>query len=254
MPQSIDYYKQQAGNQLSAEYAQQLQNLQNQYNQSAQQTKDTGKQTQNNYNNQVLARGLGRSSIATTGLSGIENSTNKNLTNLTTNYNQGVAGINANRDSSIAKLAQDLYNTDYNREWQQQQADEAKRRWEAEMAEQKRQFDAQQALALQQLRAQQAAAAAKASSATTRSGESLSRDDIDRVVNNNSYSTYDKARALYGLLNDLGSGNSSMKNYIQNILNTFETQNRNEVANKSYVSNNAPEYGSARRISGNSVY
>lgn len=249
MAQSIDYYKQQAGNQLSAQYAQQLQDLKNQYDQSKQSALDSGKQTQNNYNNQVLARGMGRSSIATTGLAGIENATNKNVTNLTTNYNQGVAGINTNRDSAVASLAQNLYNTDYEREWQQAQADEAKRRWEAEMAEQKRQFDAQQALALQQLQAQRAAAATKASSSSSSSSSgvrSITTGDIDSIVNS-TIDTAKKREGLYSMLNDLKGMTSDqavlLRTYAQKALERIRWDVEDTGVNNS-----------SRRISGNAIY
>ncbi|MDF2800793.1 MAG: hypothetical protein K0S61_696 [Anaerocolumna sp.] len=254
MPQSMDYYKQQANDQVKAQYAQQLQDLQNQYNQTKQSTLDSGKQTQNNYNNQVLARGLGRSSIASTGLSGIENATNKNITNLTTNYNQGIAGINTNRDSAVTQLANSLYNSDYQREWAKQQAEQAQRNWEAQQAEQKRQFDAQQALALQQIQAQRAAAAAKSSSSsvTTKDGSVISKADIDDLVNGNT-NPNDKQRSLYGLLNAM-SGNSSMRQYVQNAINQVGGQVADYANNKRYVSDNSPSAGSSRRISGNAVY
>jgi hypothetical protein len=246
----MDYYKQQANDQVKAQYAQQLQDLQNQYNQTKQSTLDSGKQTQNNYNNQVLARGLGRSSIASTGLSGIENATNKNITNLTTNYNQGIAGINTNRDSAVTQLANSLYNSDYQREWEKQQAEQAQRNWEAQQAEQKRQFDAQQALQLQQLAAQRAAAASRSSGGSSSSSSSgvrsITTGDIDSIVNS-TINTADKRKGLNAMLSDLKGMTSDqaalLRNYVTNALGRIRYDTEDTGVNNS-----------SRRIGGNAVY
>lgn len=107
----------------------------------------------NNYNNNTLARGLGRSTIATTGLTGIDNENNRILANIekaraeainavdaqkTSAQNQFEntrAGLESDRQAQIRAKADELYNQEYQRYMQEQAriADEAWKKYQADM-------------------------------------------------------------------------------------------------------------------------
>lgn len=148
MPQSMNNYINKAKDAIDGGYAARLQQLQaarnNQlaeYDQNAIDTNasydrqlkdnaDAGLMRVNNYNNDVLGRGMARSSIATTGIAGINNETaglendikldKQNKLNQISrarqvydqNYDSGVAALTAEQQSAINKYAQDLYNND----------------------------------------------------------------------------------------------------------------------------------------------
>ena len=93
-------YVQQAQAQLKGQYETNKNNLQNNFNQNmndldsqvgeinkeydgyVEHAKNAGEANKQNYNNNTLNRGLGRSSIATTGIAGIQNQTDKNVVNI----------------------------------------------------------------------------------------------------------------------------------------------------------------------------
>ena len=93
-------YVSEANKQLQGQYDTQKNELQNNFNQNmndldhqvgttnkqyddyVEQAKNQGQMNKQNYNNATLNRGLGRSSIATTGLAGIQNQTNKNVVSI----------------------------------------------------------------------------------------------------------------------------------------------------------------------------
>lgn len=113
-------YVSQAQSQLKGQYETNKNNLQNNFNQNmndlesqkgeinkqydnyVEESKNAGEANKQNYNNATLNRGLGRSSVATTGIAGIQNQTDKN-----------VVSINNQRQSqmdNIAKLKDMLRN------------------------------------------------------------------------------------------------------------------------------------------------
>ena len=112
----------------------------NLYDKYIKDNKTTGIANQNAYNNNVLARGLARSSIATTGLSGIKLATDKQeglynseratklqqLMQERNNYNQGIAdqisALESEKASAIAEYARKLYEAQLDRELQIQLA------------------------------------------------------------------------------------------------------------------------------------
>ena len=95
-------YVTQAQEQLKGQYESNKNNLQNNFNQNmneldsqvgeinkaydgyVEDAKLSGENNKTAYNNNTLIRGLGRSSVATTGLAGIQNQTDKNVTSINT--------------------------------------------------------------------------------------------------------------------------------------------------------------------------
>jgi hypothetical protein len=69
--------------------------------------KSYGDMARNNYNNNTISRGLGRSTIATTGMAGIDNATNSDIANI----NAARADAMGNIDDQIANLNIDAENT-----------------------------------------------------------------------------------------------------------------------------------------------
>ena len=111
--------------------------LDSQYEKSMADNKKDGITRVNNYNNNTLARGMGRSTIATTGIAGIENTTAQldndlrnqkaakiaELLNQRNNYlsdfDRQVRALNEEKQSAINKYAMDLYNRDVDYDRQQ---------------------------------------------------------------------------------------------------------------------------------------
>lgn len=111
--------------------------LNSQYDQSLVENKKDGITRIHNYNNNTLARGLGRSTIATTGIAGIENTTAQNANKIQTeraakiadlmaqrnnylsDYDRQVRALNDEKQSAINKYAIDAYNRDVDYDRQQ---------------------------------------------------------------------------------------------------------------------------------------
>lgn len=164
-----DQYKNQATinhNQQQSNYDQSIKDTGMGFDKAKENAVSQGKQNQNQYNNNTLSRGMGRSSIATTGLAGIQNTTDKNLSGLdlqrenelakistlknqlTESYNSNMIGFDKDLESKANQLAQDLkrydddmsyrewqkQQADLDRQWQQQQAAVEQQRWEQELA------------------------------------------------------------------------------------------------------------------------
>ena len=123
--------------------------------------KENGIMNQNQYNNNTLGRGLGRSSIATTGLAGIQNTTNRiegdllkskeselnkitTLKNqLTESYNSQLLGYDKELESKAHEIAQELKKYDdylAQKEWERQQA-LAQAQWEKDKFSQQQQWE-----------------------------------------------------------------------------------------------------------------
>lgn len=112
----------------------------NLYDKYVKENRSTGVQNQNAYNNQTLARGLGRSSIANTGLAGIKLATDKQeqaiqseralklqqLYNAKALYNQQVNdnlnALESERIGAISEYARKLYEAQMDRELQERLA------------------------------------------------------------------------------------------------------------------------------------
>lgn len=170
MAKSMSDYVNEAKNQLQGTYDQikneatnkynnSINNYNNQYTETGanfdkqvETNKNNGMMNQNQYNNNTLSRGLGRSSIATTGLAGIQNTTNKvegellagkqnelnkitSLKNqLTEAYNNQLLGFDSELESKAQQMAQELKKYDdylAHKEWEKQQAI-AQQQWERE--------------------------------------------------------------------------------------------------------------------------
>ena len=169
-----DQYKNQATidyNQQQSNYDQQHKDTGMGFDKAKENATSQGKVNQNQYNNNTLSRGLGRSSIATTGLAGIQNTTDKNLSNLdlqrenelakistlknqlTESYNSNMIGFDKELESKANQLAQELKRYDdelayqqwqkdqaeLDRQWKQQQAQIEQDRWNQELAWKKEQ-------------------------------------------------------------------------------------------------------------------
>lgn len=121
-----------------AEYDKSDSSLKSQYDNSLKENKKDGVVRVNNYNNNTLARGLGRSTIATTGIAGIENTTAQNANrleaerasklaellsqrnNYLASYDREVNALNAEKESAMNNYAIQMHNKDI--EYQRQQA------------------------------------------------------------------------------------------------------------------------------------
>ena len=124
-------------NERLLDYSNSNKSLNSQYDQSLVENKKDGVVRANNYNNNTLARGLGRSTIATTGLAGIENTTAQNANkiqperaakiadlmaqrnNYLSDYDRQVRALNAEKQSAINQYAMDMYNRDVDYDRQQ---------------------------------------------------------------------------------------------------------------------------------------
>lgn len=111
--------------------------LDSQYEKSMADNKKDGITRVNNYNNNTLARGMGRSTIATTGIAGIENTTAQldndlrnqkaakiaellnQRNNYLSDYDRQVRALNAEKQSAINQYAMDMYNRDVDYDRQQ---------------------------------------------------------------------------------------------------------------------------------------
>ena len=183
MSTNTNKYVEQAQSQLKGQYEANKNNLQNNFNQNmndlesqkgeinkqydnyVQDAKNAGEMNKQNYNNATLNRGLGRSSVATTGLAGIQNQTDKNVVNvnnqrqaqmdniaklkdmLRNNLTNSLAGMEAEYNSNVNSLAMQL----------QQRAEDVAYR-NKQLAQQAAQHNAEMAYKNKQL-AQQAAQA-----------------------------------------------------------------------------------------------
>lgn len=99
----IDYRKK-AEEFTNPGYQNQLSDLKANYDRIVQQSKDNTQVSQNNYSNQVLGRGLGRSSIATTGLAGIQDAGNKILNNVELDHTRELTKLDNNREMQMQDL------------------------------------------------------------------------------------------------------------------------------------------------------
>ena len=122
------------------QYANDEKKYNSQYDKYLAENKSQGIKNQNAYNNNTLSRGLGRSSIATTGLSGIQLATDKaereinserasklqELINARNLYNQSIQdqlnAIESEKIGAISEYARKLYEAQVERELQQQLA------------------------------------------------------------------------------------------------------------------------------------
>jgi hypothetical protein len=145
--------------QVNADYNDNLSQLNNQqgvvntnYDRQVQQNAQNTKMSQNAYSNNVLSRGMARSSIATTGLAGIQNQGNQNEANinmdrnnqlnnlenlkttLKTKLTSALSSLSADRETNVNSIAEQLRQRDEDIQAREQAAAEDKRRWEAEMA------------------------------------------------------------------------------------------------------------------------
>lgn len=217
-----DQYKNQATinyNQQQASYDQQHKDTGLGFDKAKENATTQGKVNQNQYNNNTLSRGLGRSSIATTGLAGIQNTTDKNLSaldvqrenelakistlknQLTESYNSNMIGFDKELESKANQLAQDLKRYDdelayqqwqkdqaeLDRQWKQQQAQIEQDRWNQELAWKKEQAAMEQRRWEQeQARKQQSYSSGGRSSG---GGSSSGSKTTNQQVNNSSSSS-----------------------------------------------------------------
>lgn len=213
--QPFDYYKQIAENELSPNYGKQLLGLQtslksnnaaldaqvgqtNQnYDSQVGNAQLNGKTAQNNYSNQSLARGLGRSTIATTGLASIGDSTNRIINSVNqyrtnalndianqrtlynNNYNNSANELDAEKLANINSRANELMQADKDQAWKEAQAAEAKREFDTQMAENKRQFDVQTSL---KKLAASGGGSGSGSSGSTKALPAVAQKQIDSVA------------------------------------------------------------------------
>lgn len=216
MPKDMNSYVDEAKKRFEGDYATRLQELQrlkdeklsgydstsksleSQYGSALEENRKSGVHRVNDYNNNTLSRGLGRSTIATTGIAGIENQTANSANQLTQeklakladintqrnnymlDYDRGVNAVNQEKLSAINKYAQDLYNKDL--EWERQ-IEEQKRR-EAVAAQQAAEEFARQ----QQLAAQRAS---YSSSSTAQSKNDLYADFMNLVQSQDNWKARD---------------------------------------------------------------
>lgn len=122
--------------------------------------KQTGENNKAAYNNSTINRGLARSSIATTGLTGINNTTAKNVnalegqrqmqldnidklkTMLRNNLTNSLSALQSAHDSNVNSLAMQLQDRYDEKQWRQQQAQLQQQQWQAEMDFKREQFNA----------------------------------------------------------------------------------------------------------------
>lgn len=97
-------YRQKAEQYTNPGYQNQLSDINANYAKLIQQTKDNMQTAKNNFSNNTLSRGLGRSSIATTGLSGIESAANKQVGDYGLEQNRAVSKLNNERESQMQQL------------------------------------------------------------------------------------------------------------------------------------------------------
>lgn len=153
---SVNDFTQQATNKYDVQYNQMVTNLQNRVNNivsnlesTIDRTKvnydDANTKAQQNYSNQTLSRGVGRSSIATTGLSGInvdmEQAKQLALGEIQAKIDAaeserelGLESLANTRTAAIADLAQQMYDRDYGQKFNEFQAYQQQRQAAASMA------------------------------------------------------------------------------------------------------------------------
>lgn len=176
-------YQQQAAGMIKGQYESQKNNLQNNFNQNmnelesqkgeinkqydgyVEDSKNAGEANKQNYNNATLNRGLGRSSVATTGIAGIQNQTDKNIVSINNQRQSQMDNIAKLKDMLRNNLTNSLsameaeYNSNVNSlamQLQQRAEDVAYRN--KQLAQQAAQHNAEMAFKNKQL-AQQAAQA-----------------------------------------------------------------------------------------------
>lgn len=169
-------YVSEANKQLQGQYDAQKNELQNNFNQNmndldhqvgttnkqyddyVEQAKNQGQMNKQNYNNATLNRGLGRSSIATTGLAGIQNQTNKNVVSinnqrqaqmdnitrlkdmLRNNLTNSLNSLKSEHNSKVNSLAMELKYRDQEMAFKRQQLAQSAAQHNAEMAFKKQQL------------------------------------------------------------------------------------------------------------------
>lgn len=153
----MDAYKQKAAQEYDPQYNQQVNNLKsalaNQMAAYDKQTTTTNQAydtevkdqnlnnylTKNNYSNNTLGRGMARSSITTSGLAGLDDKNTRlvgdinskrtsalgnianDRANYNANYNMQINQLSADRESQIAALARQLYDSDWQKDYQNRQ-------------------------------------------------------------------------------------------------------------------------------------
>lgn len=162
-----------------------------QYDGQIQSSKETGENNKASYNNSTINRGLGRSTIATTGITGIDNTTAKNVTALEgqrqlqldnidklktllrNNLTNSLSSLNSSYNSNLNSLASQLQEKEEARRLQQEQLAWQKQQWQAEMDLKKNQYNTDtkykyDSLAWDKEKAQMSASSSSSSSKTTK--------------------------------------------------------------------------------------
>jgi hypothetical protein len=260
------YYTNQAASQVDSSYNQQVQNLKNSlanqlasydsqktginsnYDMAVQKQNYNNAIGKNNYSNQTLGRGLGRSTIATTGLAGMDsgnkrqvgyieqgrvnslNDVDRMKTVAQNGYEDSVNAMSLDRQNKIAALANQLRSAAQSQEWQEKQFNaDQKYRYDA-LAQDQNQFNANLQL--------QKSKAASGSSGNT-NNESINStyngmlNDVMTVLNDNNatpaeldefyavlsdelqYQTGSDAAMIRGLLNQVAQKSALIKNTSQ---------------------------------------
>lgn len=172
------------------------QNFDNQLEQNAMNTT----RSKNQYNNNTLARGLGRSTIATSGQAGIQDSGNRignqvndqrtqalgnieaQKTMLQQALQENLLGIQAKQDSETLSMAQQLEGMAYDRDWQSQQFGYQKEqdKWANDFAMQKFEYQKQQDALARQLQARSGGSGGSGGGGTT---TAKSQDSFKGLLN-----------------------------------------------------------------------
>lgn len=129
------------------------------YDGKIQSSKETGENNKASYNNNTINRGLGRSTIATTGITGIDNTTAKNVnalegqrqlqldnidklkTLLRNNLTNSMNSLNSSYNSNLNSLASQLQEKEEARKLQAEQLAWQKQQWQSEMDLKKEQYN-----------------------------------------------------------------------------------------------------------------
>jgi hypothetical protein len=189
------------------------------YNQQEQQTNLDNSLAKNNFSSQNLSRGMARSSYVTTGMAGMDNTTNRILSNIRNfrdiEMNKLDTDINNTRSrytSQIAGLGLDNQGQIYQRAREMQQYDttseENKRQYDEKMAWDREQFDRNEKLQREQM--VQSERISKASSSDRYKNEdvnsSLNKEkDALNDIYSGQYNLSEKIRVLQRYIEDMDS-------------------------------------------------
>jgi hypothetical protein len=217
------------------------QNFDNQLQQNAMNTT----RSQNQYNNNTLARGLGRSTIATSGQAGIQDQGNRianqvndqrtqalgniesQKTLLQQALQENLLGLQSKQESESLSLAQQLEALQYERDWQNQQFtyQQSQDKWNQDFKMQQFEYQKQQDALARQL----ALAKARGADSSSNSKKALTGETWDSLLKD--YTESGDAYIVEALGKIKDSDPTTYKEYMQ-LYRAAQYQRANQLAKK----------------------